>query len=255
MAKTDYQYRLPETDARFPSTFRSDEGFPGTFRVGAVVPASRSLGIVAQEFQTVMLEAWTVQFEGQFTEEQIRETVNPDDKAKVDAQYGRLRLGGQGSEEPTYVHAWIEVPKISMNGTARYVVGVGKALRVKQRFLKPTLADVSNVFVRPTAPEFNLRVQGRGVGSAILHSMLDHFPENMPTVVYDFEFNNHAVEWLSRLGFSADKSWPEEYFGQTVEQTKYDGPPTGEVVETLEAKKPWLKKRVAVPQCAYAKNT
>ncbi len=196
--------------------------------------ASARTTAIAENVQSVIHGAWVNQFAGRFSPDQIAETASPDNPELVRAQAAKLEDSGSDSSKPLFVLARAEKAQL-MN-----IFGIGKALEVHRRLWRPSLADVSNVFVMPN-------YQRRGTGSAILRSLLDRFPDDMETAVYDFPFNFRVVNTLGRLGFSAHKTWKEEYFGQEVDQAWFRGPLVGELKQTMETKRPWLKDRVRIP--------
>lgn len=208
-------------------------------------------------YQAVMNEAWSEQFNTIFTAEQIAETVDPHNPSLVESQKLKLQNGNQAGE-PTYVHAQVGMTEAMPIAPYQfwYVAGIGKGTYVDsrpgwQRKLssdvpqEDKLADVSNVFVRPAFlnPTSGVLLQGKGYGSAILRSLLDSFPVDMPTVAYDYEFNARLQPVLQGLGFMAVEERSVELFGTQVQQKQYRGPLSGELVEALEGKRPWLRER------------
>jgi hypothetical protein len=224
--------------------------------VAYVSPKERQLYDIAVAFQTTMQEAWTAQFEGMYTSEEISLTVNGHNSELIAAQMSRLK-SGNFSEPPTYTIARLAVPVASNNEPNWCVAGIGKGDRADNRSRarrllggtpseKDQLADVSNIFVKPTSVELGVSLQGRGIGSAVLRTLLDVYPEDMSTVVYDYPANPRVVETLGRLGFQAGKTWEVDLFGHKVAQTCFDGPSVGELIETIEQRRPWLKERQPV---------
>ncbi len=219
-----FRYKNPDSDIAYievtPVNPHNPQDYP------------RSVEGTAHIFQAVMNEAWTEQLKERFQPEDITKTVSPENTALVRAQTDRLRSGNQ-PDAPAYVLAHYP------SRTHMFYDGIGKALEVK-RLLRPNLADISNVFVSP-------RSQSKGMGSAITRTLLDAFPVDMQTAVYDFPFNRRTVALLGRIGFSAKKTWQKTYFGQKVDQTWFEGPEVGELIETMETKRPWLRERQPRP--------
>jgi hypothetical protein len=224
-----------------------------------VVPTDLSkedAGHLPGEYQSIILEAWAEQFSGLFTPEQIRQTADPHNPKLVANQKARIK-NTNPADRPTYVHALILLPKPVTQEEDHWIpVGIGKGKyadsrprwqRIISSYTPPEdrLADISDVFVRPTFLHGRVSMHGKGFGSAILRSLLDAYPDDMPTVVYDYEINERLQPVLANLGFQAveGSTRPVELFGTKVQQTRYDGPARGDLVERLEARRPWLRDR------------
>ncbi|MGC1176741.1 MAG: hypothetical protein WA843_01615 [Candidatus Saccharimonadales bacterium] len=237
-----YTYRNPEAPDDVPTDWQ-------------VVPTESNgehLPAIAESFQEVMHDAWSIQFANTYDEASIAQEVDPTNPEKVEAQLQRIRKSGNG-EDSLYVHARFPVPSLLGPGSTWYTPAIGKTVPVDarprwERAVKrhgsegDYLADVSNVFVRPS-DVFQRATQQRGIGSSVLRSLLDAYPQDTPTVVYDYPDNTRVVELLRRLRFEAGKTWNVPLFGTVVSQTKYDGPLVGELIEVIESRRPWLAER------------
>ena len=234
-----------------------DEEQLGNFQVVPSDPRGEAYNHLPTTYQEVMNEAWTEQFGAKFTADQIAQTVDPANPSLVARQELRLQSGNQPGG-PTYVHAQVGMAEALPVKPYQfyYVTGIGKGTYADsrpgwQRKLSAyvpeenRLADVSNVFVRPAFlnPTSGILFQSNGYGSAILRSLLDSFPGDMPTVAYDYEINTRLQPVLQALGFMAIEERPVDLFGTKVQQTQYRGPLSGELAEALEAKRPWLRDR------------
>jgi hypothetical protein len=224
------------------------------FEVVPVDPDDPNLWTIAEEYQRVMNLAWLSQFQGRYSRTQIGTTVNPSNQQLVAAQQERLR-GGNRPGKPVYVMARFPVPSLISLGGVWYVAGIGKGTTADsrprlKRLLGGTpsaseqLADISNVFVRPRLDKTPVALQARGIGSATLRTLLDAYPEDMTTVVYDYPENRRVTHLLIHgLGFHAVQNRKVDLFGTTIEQTRFDGQPVGELIAILEGKRPWLQNR------------
>lgn len=205
------------------------------FTVGPVGSGIREINDAAFSFQRLMYSAWLNQYKRDYRPEEIARTVNPRDIALKDEQAQRIAQSLESSGQPIYMQAVTKIPSLAERNHTLYdrTVGVGKSSITGK---KNEYADISNVYVDPN-------YQARGIGSAILHHLLDGFPENMRTVVYELEANKRVDGLLRVLGFRAVKSWKVLTFGEELSQVYYKGPSVGDLTEIIEQKRPWLKNR------------
>ena len=171
----------------------------------------------------------------------VKSTGTPGRPLYVDARFSRSNLRKPDDFEDIDETVWM--------------VGVGKAKYAdgrprSKRLLSPgtlksaNLADVGDVYVLPRNLPVNIKLQGQGIGSAILRSMLDHYPEDMPAVIYEYPaINPRLTPVIESLGFKAIQERPGSFCGVETPQVLYAGPFCGDLVETLETRKPWLRER------------
>ncbi|MDO8591565.1 MAG: GNAT family N-acetyltransferase [bacterium] len=219
------------------SYLNDDPQVSGTvqFTVGPVGSGIREINDAAFSFQRLMYIAWLNQYEDDYSPEEIARTVNPKDIALKDEQARRIAQSLESSGQPIYMQAVTKIPSLSERNHTLYdhTVGVGKSNFAGK---KNEYADLSNVYVDP-------EYQARGIGSAILHHLLDGFPEDMRTVVYELEANKHVERLFRSLGFRAVKRWKVLTFGEKLSQVYYSGPSVGDLTKEIEQKRPWLKNR------------
>lgn len=217
--------------------YRNPSGDVGRFRVELVSPTDPNLDIIAYNFQDVMFDAWAQQYKDIFTEDQIKEMVDPDDHSKVEAQHDRLLAAGSGPRRPLYVQTLTQDhAEVTYEPSDGYVLAIGKTEVVPKKLLRPALADVSNLFVSP-------QYQGQGIGYATLRSMLDHFSLDKQLVVYELLINRGALQLLGRLTFKQIQLWDESYFGEDRAQGRFQGPTVGDLAEIIESRQPWIAER------------
>lgn len=206
------------------------------FTVGPVGCGIREINDAAFSFQRLMYSAWLNQYKDKYSPEEIARTVNPKDIALKDEQAARIAQSLESIGQPIYMQAVTKIPSLAERNHTLYdrTVGVGKSNFAGK---KHEYADISNIYVDPA-------YQARGIGSAILHHLLDGFPEkDMRTVVYELDANKPVDELLRALGFRAVKSWKVLTFGKELSQVYYRGPSVGELTKKIEQKRPWLKNR------------
>jgi hypothetical protein len=79
--------------------------------------------------------------------------------------------------------------------------------------------------------------------------MLDYYPVDMQTVVYEFPAINPGIlPTLDRYKFEADskKRRLQPYAGELIMMDLFRGPYVGDLIEMIEARRPWLKERQPV---------
>ncbi len=251
MAVANYSYDNPEASYKMLHPFN----------VTVIDPNAPNLIDDAVAVQSVMHDAWTKQFEHLYRPEQIAQSVDPNDPKLVNAQLDRIKGSSRDPGitqynvgKPVYLKAWMPLGPENARNADRKTVGIAKANEQPRTDLfkvipRESLADVSNIFVRPTDVISTFPLQSRGIGSALLRSALDFFPPDMETLIYEFPFNKKTVEWLGRLSFAPNKQITDggHMFGKyKLPQTMFLGEPVGQLIKILEHKKPWLKDRIKI---------
>ncbi len=122
------------------------------------------------------------------------------------------------------------------------VVGVGKISPsrpgplAKARLVRPN-AYVNDINVTPSA-------QRRGVGSALLHTMLGDFAASKHVVLDGFVGNEVTNNWFRKLGFESESTLEEPFeLGSPeyqVPQVRFEAVAAGGVIQALELRNPWL---------------
>lgn len=224
----------------------------GDFDVLLTHPTADDLHQVAKDHQEIMRDTWVEQFAGKLTTRQIEKTVNPDNPELVEAQEARL-LDANVPGKPTYVHARINMPGVltpifCTAGIGKTKYADGRPRHEREASADPSaannLADVGDIFVRPRWERLGgLPLQGHGLGPAMLHCMLDAYPDDMDTLFYDFAFNGRIVPLVKRVGFRAVQAKRIKQFGTRVTEIQFDGPPAGELRENIEGLYPWFTHR------------
>jgi hypothetical protein len=208
----------------------------------------------ATDCQRIIHNALTGRFAEKLTEYDVRKTANPDNEEMIGRQMGRLAEATGGEGMPLYLHARLPISfspdwYVAGIGKLKYADGRPRLQRVLRGDNPANLADISDIYIQSTDwRSSDIGLQRRGIGSAILRTMLDHCPEDMPAVVYEFpQLERGIPDMVKRMGFrESGKSRATEFCGVTVEQVTYRGPLCGDIIEALEAKQPWLTDREPV---------
>ena len=182
--------------------------------------------------------------------EQISKTANPNDEQIVQRTMGSFFTSKTGTEgAPIY---WSATVSDVASGYEQIVAGIGKLeyadgrprwQRVISSENSANLADVGDVYVRP-AMQNGRSLQRKGIGSAILRTMLDECPVDMPTIIYEFpNLESGLPSKLEAEGFRANGSRVINFCDVETAMVNYRGPLCGDLIELLEAKSPWLADR------------
>jgi hypothetical protein len=204
--------------------------------------------------QRVIRNALADRFSGTVSLQDIEKTANPDDgdavqRTRHNLITAKLYQGLEGA--PTYLTANGIIPTdmdpISIAiGIAKlkYADGRPRWQRMFGRGSAANLADMGDVYVDLSLVRRSGGPKRRGVGTAMLRTMLDHCPADMPTIVYEFpKLEGGLPTKLEENGFRANGSRIVEFCGVETEQVQYRGPLCGDLIEAIEAEQPWLTER------------
>jgi hypothetical protein len=234
-----------------------DESDPGlsTFEVVPSIPTDGDFASLAREFQAVKFEAVQEPYRTDYKPEEIAAHVNPDNPKLVAAEEQCLQAASR-TDFPRYVHALIGESlgwKVTGVGHAEYVPGKdGSWTRLAGLLSRRAEAagplDVTDIYVRPALGDIEL--QRKGIGSAILFSLLDGLPDDTPIVAHTYPINRIAKPVLGSLSFKVVEEYqygqPRHLFGKSFNRNKYIGPHRGDLRQLLTDQHPWLPYRVPV---------
>jgi hypothetical protein len=234
------------------------------FKDFEVVPASRDGDLImpAGTMYEVITQAIVTEYARTLSAERLAVVLatrrEGEEGEALDALHRRLTGNSGETGKPLYLHAQVPSP-IEDDFAARLLTGVGKADYAdgrprQQRSADPegegaaNLADIGDVYVLPTLSSLERSpLQGQGQGSAIVRSMLDHYPADMPAVIYEYpELNPRIVPLIESLGFKAVAFRLDTFLGLETSQTRYEGPLCGDLIENLETRHPWLRDRESI---------
>ena len=236
-----------------------DESDPGlsTFEVVPSIPTDGDSASLAREFQAVKFEAVQEPYRTEYDPAEIAAHINPDNPKLVAAEEKRLQAANR-TDFPRYVHALIGESlgwKVTGVGHADYVSSNDGSWT--RRLLAGLLSrrakatgplDVTDILVRPALGDIEL--QRKGIGSAILFSLLDGLPDDTPIVAHAYPINRIARPVLGSLSFKLVEEYqygqPENLFGRSFNRSLYNGLYRGDLRQLLIDQKPWLPYREPV---------
>jgi hypothetical protein len=248
---------MPQAEFQGYRYLNPDESDPGlsTFEVVPSIPTDGDFASLAREFQAVKFEAVQEPYRTDYKPEEIAAYINPDNPKLVAAEEKRLQAASR-TDFPRYVHALIGESlgwKVTGVGHAEYVPGKDGS-RTRLAGLLPRRAkaaspiDVTDIYVRPALGDIEL--QRKGIGSAILFSLLDGLPDDTPIVAYAYPINRLARPVSDSLSFKLIEEYqydqPKNLFGKSFNRSKYNGPYRGDLRQLLIDQHPWLPYRVQV---------
>jgi hypothetical protein len=109
------------------------------------------------------------------------------------------------------------------------------------------LADIGNIYTLPSHPLSGVRLQRRGYGSAILHSMLDDYPNDIPVIFYEApDLNTKIVPLAEKYDFIEEAARSNTLGCVAITQVLYKGVAgmtVGDLRENLEKRRLWLTER------------
>jgi ribosomal protein S18 acetylase RimI-like enzyme len=192
-----------------------------------------------------MNAAFNAQY-GHFRAEDIAQTANPRSRALVHSQV--VKLMSAKSEHALYLEARLDMPdepnKVVGFSKVKFADGRSRLRRMVDTDEEDArnLADVSDTYVNPAQ-------QGHFVGTMLLHSGLDAFPDDIGTIVYEYPSENPRVRHtLEAYQFVPGKhrSRTVGKFGHQIEQVPFLGLSVGDLRQMIEAKAPFLADRTPI---------
>jgi hypothetical protein len=240
-----YRYHIPnESDPEL-----------STFEVVPSIPTDGDFASLAIASQAVKFEALQGPYRTDYDPAEIAEHINPDDPKLVAEEAKRLQAASR-TDFPRYVHARIGESlgwKVAGVGHADYVPGNdGSWTRLtgllSRRAEAARSLDVTDIVVRPALGDIEL--QRKGIGSAMLYSMLDGVPDDTPIVAHAYSINRIARPVLGSLSFELVDEYqhdqPKNLFGRRFNRSLYNGLSRGDLRQLLIDQKPWLPYREPV---------
>jgi ribosomal protein S18 acetylase RimI-like enzyme len=200
------------------------------FTVRPVEGDDPNLPGLALLFQKIKRLALTEQMESKVSPEGVVFTANEEDQVLVAEQERNI-------SSSSYVMA----ETAAAGAPHATIIGFGRSSEGSNLGLEVPRVSIREVYV---APEY----QNRGVGTAILRSLLDEKPRDAITVAFNsVELNPRAEGLLESLGFIASHSLSiyEDWFGNEEEVTAHTGPTVGSLIADLQQRNAWLSQRVA----------
>lgn len=219
---------------------------------------------LARTHQEIFHEALSHQYATRLPQAYIDRIANPADEQLVDEEAYSLELA-QAIGTPVHLHARFPVPALLSPSRSWYVAGIGSSHLHDERSLlrqvraaradrpEPGLyADIGDIHVRPSFESQDgvgngPVLQGRGIGTALLHGLLGNYHPDIPTYVEEYPLENpDIVPILKKWGFKRISDKHTQLAGVTVIRSSYLGPVVGELTEELERRHPWLGERDVV---------
>ncbi|GAC1499205.1 MAG: hypothetical protein NVS1B10_01710 [Candidatus Saccharimonadales bacterium] len=207
--------------------------------------------------QAVRHDSLMVQYQTEMTPTQIATIADPNNKRYIADEENSLKQAGRYGW-PVYLAA--ELPVNSSMGKSKigYVGGIGLAAfrqtplkTPRKSIFKPSrnrfYGDVGNIFVRPNLMNMNVKLQGQGIGTAMLRSLLDFYPDDIQTGLIEYpDINQRILPLITNLGLTEVKVNNPKIWPLIGREIVYLGPSVAELKATLEDKHPWLKNRKPV---------
>lgn len=195
-----------------------------------------------------------IQLADSFTADEIDLVSDPKNKEHIEAQSDRLRASAKG--DAVFVNARL----LSLNPSddpAEDMVGIGymtfedrrSAETRRQRPNAPAsrnLVVIRGLYVLADYGMNMRNLQHHGIGSSMLHYMLEGLDPNMPIEALDYsEINPTIVPVLEDcLGLEPVRTIKGHFAGKPAKQMVWGGRNVGEILHNLEDARPWQAESV-----------